>query len=143
MKRIVLYMAHPIRGDVTDNIARALRWLKFLRRKYPAVTFVAPYIASLLSGEDDADPVQRQAGLEDARALIVRLDGVVLVGGRLTEGMNFEAKACLAPGDLLAAVYDMIFLGPEPPIGVAADMLPPLEWFARGGMFREVCDDLA
>lgn len=139
MKRTVLYMAHPIRGDVTDNIARALRWLKFLRLRYPAVTFVAPYIATLLSGQDDADPVQRQAGLQDAHALIMRLDGVVLVGGRLTEGMDFEARACLCARDLRAAIYDMIDLGPEPPIGVAADTLPPLEWFARGGICREVC----
>lgn len=101
-------MAHPLRGDVAANLARSLRWLAWLRWKYPAFTFVAPWIASIMSGQDDGDPADRMAGLADAQALIPRLDGVVLVGGAFSSGMDMEASWS-------RDVYDMTGLGPEPP----------------------------
>jgi hypothetical protein len=67
-----------------------MRWLSWLRRSFPETTFVAPWIAAVLSGEDDGDPKQREAGLVDADTLIPRVDGVVLCGGRISSGMERE-----------------------------------------------------
>lgn len=109
MTRRILYMAHPMRGDVSGNIARALRWLRFLRNAAPGVIFDASWIAHILSGADDNDPVQRQAGLDGATTLIRRLDGVVCVGGRISDGINIECARS-------RFVYDLTSLGDEPPI---------------------------
>lgn len=113
MNRQVLYVCHPvaptaeevahirelhrneepvcsdrIRYEVEANVANAMRWLAWLRRNFPETTFIAPWIASIQSGENDADPKQREAGLVDACAVVERCDGVVLVGGRISSGMR-------------------------------------------------------
>ncbi len=94
MTRLVLYVAHPLgapdKAGIDANIASGMRWLSWLRRSFPECTFVAPWIAAVLSGEDDADPAQREAGLVDARAVIPLLDGVVLCGDRVSSGMSRE-----------------------------------------------------
>lgn len=112
MSRLVLYVAHPLgapdRAGLEANLARAMRWLRWLRRAFPETTFVAPWIAAVLSGEDDADPAQREAGLVDADAAIPRLDGVVLCGGRISSGMGREDGRARRSWDLTP-------LGDEPP----------------------------
>lgn len=138
--RLVLYVAHPVAptpaqiaeeklhptpraAAVKRNVARAMRWLAWLRRSFPEVTFVAPWIASILSGEDDSDPRQREAGLVDADAVVPRCDGVVLCGGRISSGMGRERGVALR-------AWDLTPLGDEPPVVVAPG--PPwLAWAAR------------
>lgn len=110
--RRILYMAHPIGGDVPGNIARALRWLSWLRKTYGhEASFEAPYLAHLMSGADDSDPVQRAQGLSDNCALLRRLDGIVLCGGVVSHGMRTELDA--TPAD--RPVYCFTHFGPEPP----------------------------
>jgi hypothetical protein len=70
------------------NLDRALRWLAWLRKSFPETTFIAPWIASVLAGADDADPAQREAGLVDACAVVERCDGIVLCGPRISSGMR-------------------------------------------------------
>lgn len=108
MTRAVLYVCHPLGGNVASNLQRAMRWLSWLRRSFPETTFVAPWIAAVLSDEDDADPEQREAGLVDACAVVALLDGVVLVGGLVSDGMALEAWAA-------KRVYDLTKIGDEPP----------------------------
>lgn len=74
------------------NIDRALRWLAWLRKSFPETTFIAPWIASVLAGADDTDPAQREAGMADACAVVERCDGIVLCGGRISEGMRREME---------------------------------------------------
>lgn len=112
VSHLVLYVAHPLgapdAAGVRANLERAMRWLAWLRRTFPETTFVAPWIASVLAGDDDADPAQREAGLVDADAVIPRLDGVVLVGGRESSGMTREATRA-------RRAWDLTGLGDEPP----------------------------
>lgn len=121
MRRFVYYMAHPLGGDVDGNIKRALRWLSWLRRTFPKVTFIAPWIAAVMSGENDDDPAQREAGLVDAVAVVDACDGVVLVGGRISSGMERERKA--ASWEL-----DMTWLGEEPPAAFDDWTRTPVWW---------------
>lgn len=65
MTRPVIYMCHPVAGDVKNNIARALRWLAWLRKSYPKTTFIAPWIAGVMSVGSDGTPEERKAGLVD------------------------------------------------------------------------------
>lgn len=108
----VLYLAHPVAGEVNANVARAGRWLRWLQRRYPQLAFIAPWIADLVSGADDADPAQRAQGLRHGCIVAARCDGIVLVGGRVTGGMLAERDAVVAAG---GAVIDLTELGDEPP----------------------------
>lgn len=110
--RRVYYMAHPVGGDVDGNIKRALRWIAWLRRSFPGDTFVAPWIEAILSGQDDNDPEQREAGLVDCEAVVPRCDGIVCVGGQVTIGMAREGRCSARHGRL---VFDLTGFGPEPP----------------------------
>jgi hypothetical protein len=128
VSRPVWYLAHPLGGDVAGNLARAQRWLVWLRRRFPADTFIAPWIAAVLSGEDDADPAQREAGLVDADAVIPLLAGVVLCGGRVSSGMGRERKSA-------RAVVNLTAFGQEPPPALHP-RAPFAEWASALGFIE-------
>lgn len=161
MTRLVLYVAAPLRPteeevaavvaapigceDATAlryNLNRAKRWLSWLRRSFPETTFIAPWIASVESGDDDRDPAQREAGLRDACAVIERCDGIVLCGPRVSEGMRREMEHGMSwrmfDGDdgepMRFEAYDLTSLGAEPP--------SPALTVPRGCSFREWHRDL-
>jgi hypothetical protein len=99
----------PARLAILDNIANAKGWLAWLIWRYPAVTFIAPYVATLDGGgDDDLDPAQRARGLRDCRRTVRVCNGIVLVGGRLSGGMLDEASVA-------RAAIDLTFLGRTPP----------------------------
>lgn len=107
----LVYVAHPVAGDVTANIARALRWLKWLAAGDPEIAFIAPWIAAIMSGEDDNDPESRARGLRHDCEAVRRCDGLVLVGGRVSSGMAVESNAAKAAG---IPVMDLTYMGDEP-----------------------------
>ncbi len=111
-KMHVLYMAHPVAGDVEANLQRALRWLKWCSRTYSSFAVIAPWIANIMSGEDDSDPAQRAKGLAKCSEVASRCDGIILVGGRVSTGMALERDAAIARGGV---VLDHTSLGDEPP----------------------------
>lgn len=145
--RRVLYVAAPVRPTteevaamvssdgwiLTDasaadkalrsNLYRAMAWLRWLRRSFPETTFIAPWIASIMAGKDDADPSQREAGLIDDCAVVERCDGIVLCGPRISEGMRREMEHGQAHGwvangdgaDQTFEVYDLTSLGRDLP----------------------------
>lgn len=79
-----------VREALRANLDRAMRWLSWLRRSFTETTFIAPWIVDILSGADDSDPAQREAGMQDNFAVIERCDGIVLCGPRISEGMRRE-----------------------------------------------------
>lgn len=140
MTRRVLYVAAPLRPTEEEiaavvaslavagqtsvdhvltamqrNIDRAMAWLAWLRRSFPETTFIAPWIVDILSGADDSDPAQREAGMQGNFAVIERCDGIVLCGPRISNGMRREmehgvAEAADRPCDIPPygfSVYDL------------------------------------
>lgn len=107
----VVYVAHPVSGDVEANLTNATMWMAMLLRTYPHVAWVAPWIldAQVL---DDADPEQREAGLVRDQAVVRRADALLLVGGRLSAGMAREVEAAHT-GHVI--VVDATALGYEVP----------------------------
>jgi hypothetical protein len=135
MIRTVYYVAHPVSGDVDGNVERALRWLRWLRRQNKDIAYQAPWIACILCGEDDNDPEQRERGLLDCEATAARMNGIVLVGGRISSGMQRELDAVRST---LGDVIDLTHLGPEPPAsssmrGIVQMDLTDLDEPVRGG----------
>jgi len=125
-RRRVLYFAAPLRptgdeiaAEVTGghptpraeatsvNLRKAQRAFMRLRHAFPETTLIAPWISSVLSGEDDRDPAQREAGLVDACAVVERCDGIVLWGARLSDGMCREMEHGVRSRDLFE-VYNMV-----------------------------------
>jgi hypothetical protein len=122
--RKVFYVAHPVSGDVDGNIKRAFQWLRWLRRQDSRSAYQAPWIAAILSGEDDSDPRARERGLLDCEATAAKCDGIVLVGGRISVGMARERDACIAGGGV---VVNLTHLGEEPPTDMVTRGLDELE----------------
>lgn len=92
---VVFYMCHPVAAPtidgVRDNLASAKAWLQWLTENSPA-TVCAPWIAAVEAALDCGvtEAAQRERGLRDCIAIIERMDGVVLVGGRVSNGMAVE-----------------------------------------------------
>lgn len=118
----VVYMCHPVAGDIKGNLARAKRWLRWLEENYP-IAIVASWITEC-EVWDDNNPEQRAAGLERDKAVLERCDGIVLVGGRISNGMAIERAHAESKG---LPVTDMTGLGAEPPRGTidVADLGSP------------------
>lgn len=83
---------------IEANTQRALRWLAWLRKSFPETTFIAPWIATVVSLGNDDSPELREAGLIDDCAVVERCDGIVLCGGRISSGMRREMEHGLARG---------------------------------------------
>lgn len=109
----LFYLAHPVSGDVVANCARAARWLGGLMRALPDDTVIAPWIAALGSGQDDADPAQRERGLRDCERTVERCDGFIACGGDWSTGMLRELGVAKRRGLVVAdltGLGDPLFL---------------------------------
>jgi len=117
MTTIVYYMAHPVGSDATraDNLARAERWFRWLIETTD-YAIVAPWL--LYCRAWDERPDRRERGIRDDLAMLVRCDGIVLVGGAISAGMRAELDAATARG---LAVLDFTHMGPEPPAASPLD----------------------
>jgi hypothetical protein len=91
----LVYVAHPVGGDIPGNLAKARAWLQRLTRDAaPGVIYLAPWLDQLESGaHDDNDPDQRAAGLRLCEATVRRCDAIVLCGPTISTGMAYEQAA--------------------------------------------------
>lgn len=109
----LIYLAHPVSGDVPGNLARAKRWLAWANRTCgPDAYVIAPWIANIEAGEDDADPAARARGLRACCAVVEKCDELWLVGGRISDGMARERNTALVE---MVTVRDLTAMGEEPP----------------------------
>lgn len=127
--RRVLYMAHPVGGDVAGNVRRALGWLAWLMACEPDVAFIAPWLACIAAGADDSNPRARERGMLDNLATVVRCDGIVLVGGRISIGMQRE---------LNVAVQRELDIDDLTDLGVTAPPKPIASVLSRAGVLALV-----
>lgn len=112
-----------------ENVKRAGRWLQWLRREFRETTFIAPWMTSILTGDDDSDPAQREAGIVDCCATVERCDGIVLIGPRISSGMRRETEAGLTNGyddsgvepEQTFEVHDLTCYGWKDPSDVIVD----------------------
>lgn len=108
----LIYMCHPVAGDVPGNLARAKLWLRWLVENAPEPTAVIASWITEVEIWDDSKPTDREAGLARCRAVIERCDEVILVGGRVSSGMNMERTHARDHG---IHVVDVTAMGPLPP----------------------------
>jgi hypothetical protein len=105
------YICHPVAGDTEANIDNALGWLKWLVQHTTWAVGMpwAPYVLAL----KDEDASHRARGLEDACCFVDGHDFLVLVGGRVSEGMAVEKSRAEARGMLVIDLTEFGFNSPE------------------------------
>jgi hypothetical protein len=87
----VIYIAHPIGGDVKGNVERILRIVAEINLTMPDVVPFVPYLPDVLA-LDDSDPILRERCISNDRELFDRraMDAVWLYGDRISTGMAAE-----------------------------------------------------
>jgi len=89
MGKKIVYIAHPIGGDVDNNVKKVLAIIRELNLSGLPIVPFAPYIVDVLA-LDDSDPEQRKRGFENNKQLFQLIDEVWLYGDRISIGMNEE-----------------------------------------------------
>jgi len=117
---VLLYLAHPVSGDPVGNSAKAERWVRWCIDAFEEHDITAPWITYVRVLDDD-NQAHRFRGLSMSLAAAARCDGIILCGGRVTNGMAMERDAIVGRhlGDSTEdRVFDLTPLGLEPPVGV-------------------------
>lgn len=89
----VVYIAHPIRGDVKENIKKVLEINRQINLEEPEVVPFAPYIVDCQSLDDNV-PSERERGIKNDVELMNKgfIDEIRLYGDRISNGMKEEIK---------------------------------------------------
>ncbi|MEO6522198.1 MAG: DUF4406 domain-containing protein [Mucilaginibacter sp.] len=89
----IVYIAHPIGGDVKNNIAKVLAIVKDINLTHPDVVPFAPYIVDCLA-LDDSIPEQRKRGMSNNEHFISNrfIDEIWLFGDKISGGMQAEIE---------------------------------------------------
>jgi len=87
----IIYIAHPIGGDVDTNVSKVLNIIRELNLTINDIVPFAPYIVDVLALED-ADPIQRGRSFDNNEALFRSglINEVWLYGDRISVGMQTE-----------------------------------------------------
>ncbi len=112
----VVYMAHPVSGDVKGNIERAKRWVRYIEERFPEIAVVASWITECEIWDDD-DPEQRAAGFRRDLAILSRCDELWLTGSHVSTGMGIERSHAIEQG---LRIRDLTPLGCVEPPGLTA-----------------------
>lgn len=112
----LVFLAHPVRGDIQANLNKARSWFSFAASLIPGIVPVMNWIIECEVFADH-NVEQRAASLARSCALATRCDELWLCGEDWTspsEGMRQEADAARATGVL---IFD--FMGYSTTLGLA------------------------
>jgi len=87
----IIYLAHPIGGDVPGNLKKIISIVRDINLTQPNVVPLVPYYADCLALCDNTQQ-ERKRGLENGHAILKSgaIDEVWLYGPRISEGMMAE-----------------------------------------------------
>lgn len=90
----IVYIAHPISGDIEANLADLRRIVRLINLKYPDVVPFVPYYVDIVSLDDNI-PEERAGGIKNDMEILARKipDEVWLTGNKLSYGMSMEKAA--------------------------------------------------
>jgi len=89
----IVYIAHPVGGDVEWNLNDIKKIVREINLKEPNTLPVAPYFLDCHALKDDV-PEERERGIRNGHAYLrqMPIDEVHLYGGRISAGMLQEIK---------------------------------------------------
>jgi hypothetical protein len=94
----IIYLAHPISGDVEGNIKKILKIVRDINLTEPDVFPFAHYLVDC-QALDDTVPKERARGIKNDIAIFQKkgfLDEVRLYGNRISYGMKCEIELARA-----------------------------------------------
>jgi hypothetical protein len=99
----IVYIAHPIGGDVASNMKKVLDIVRKINLEEKDIMPFAPYIVDVLAMNDN-NPEEREIGLRNCYTVFNSnfVDELWLYGPQLTAGMKAEVDLAL---DKLMPVY--------------------------------------
>jgi len=106
-KMTIAYIAHPIGGDVKNNIDKVIAICREINLNEPNVVPFVPYLSDLYA-LDDTIPEERERGIKNGLEVLDRniVDEVRLYGDRISFGMRQEC---------IRAFKNQIFVRPMTP----------------------------
>jgi hypothetical protein len=145
--RPVVYFAHPLGGEIDENLARAERWFFWLTEHEPRCAFLCPWMANVHafrrrfgSIDDKGHPFRERSMLDNiAIAQLSGVEGIVLCGPRITPGMQLELDTVVANGGWVSKLT-ALGGGVEPP---SKHELEALYGEVFGGYYPETWSPLA
>lgn len=95
----IAYIAHPVSGDVSGNIAKIIQICRTVNLEEPDVVPLVPYLSDLYA-LDDNDILERQRGIENDIAVIKSgiIKEVRLYGDKISKGMKAECDLAILLG---------------------------------------------
>lgn len=115
MSKKVFYVAHPVSGDPLGNCDKVCAWIKWLTLNVPEHIFIAPWVAEVRAfADENALPEFYDRVLADDQEVVRHCDGILLVGGKVSRGMQLELDAARATNKLIINVagWDRVPSGP-------------------------------
>jgi hypothetical protein len=87
----VVYIAHPVGGDVEENLNKIKRIVRLLNLSDPEIVPFVPYFVDVCA-LNDSEPEERARGVKNNTALLKAgfVNEVWLYGGRISDGMQKE-----------------------------------------------------
>jgi len=99
MTKKIVYIAHPIGGDVENNIKKVVAICREVNLTEPNIIPFVPYLSDLYALNDEI-PVERERGLSNGLFMLKKgfIDEIWLYGDRISNGMRAEINICLEVG---------------------------------------------
>lgn len=96
---IIAYIAHPISGNVIENVGRIHAIIRHINLTEPDTVPFAPYLGDVMALDDNI-PEERARGIRNDTELIrrTRIDELRLYGPCISKGMLAEAQLAAAMG---------------------------------------------
>lgn len=91
----IVYIAHPIGGDVASNLADLRRIIKIINLAHEDIVPFVPYYADAVSMNDD-EPQERSRAMKNCISVLRSglVDEIWLTGSRISPGMQQEVAEC-------------------------------------------------
>lgn len=91
----VVYICHPIGGDVENNIKKVIAICREVNLTEPDVIPFVPYLSDLYA-LDDSIQSERERGMKNGLSLLKKgfIDEIWLYGNRISNGMRAEINVC-------------------------------------------------
>ena len=89
----IIYIAHPVSGDVNGNIIKIISIVREINMMCPEIVTLVPYLADLYALDDNV-PNERQRGIKNDIAVLKSglINEVWLYGDKISTGMQEEIK---------------------------------------------------
>ena len=103
----IAYIAHPIGGDVENNLEKIREIVRRINLEEPEVVPFAPYWLDCHALDDNC-PVERARGIKNDQEIMERgfIDEVRLYGNRISTGMSHEVDLAIELGIKVVAMTE-------------------------------------